>query len=289
MGAKYKRSVNIDIWEFLYYSSIFANLKKCITIKMYQQQKSKSKCVKSKIFSQNIYVNLHFAEAIFYVTVSTKHQSMINQNAEVGTVTAILQVRKQSFRDCLIHLPKITAINGGVGTQIRIGCSLNLSAKIALDVLTKMTQALGGREEHLSRTYTPVLLRADSWREIVRLKGVSVDYSQTLPFLRCHVLPISNTVNLGHMLFARATSVTALLSFISPSKMQPASQYSACYRIGFPPTFFPVFIQDVLIYLASFSDCTGLEKTRDVTPLFFIDALTWVDVEPSRSTHRRFC
>lgn len=71
----------------------------------------------------------------------------------------------------------------------------------------------------MSRTYTPVLMRADSQREIVRLQGVSMGYSQTLPFLRCHIVPIANIVNLRHLLVPRVTSVPALFSFISPSKM----------------------------------------------------------------------
>lgn len=36
MGAKYKQLINVDIWEFLYYSSIFtASLKNYIKIKSF--------------------------------------------------------------------------------------------------------------------------------------------------------------------------------------------------------------------------------------------------------------
>lgn len=67
-------------------------------------------------------VRAHFAKTM-YIPVFTKHQSRIHQNGEVGTVIATLWARKWRFRDCLINVPESTAIGGGVGTQIRIGCS----------------------------------------------------------------------------------------------------------------------------------------------------------------------
>lgn len=71
-----------------------------------------------------LYVSLHFAETI-YIPVFTKYQSRIHQNGEVGTVIATLWVRERPFRDCLINVPESTAIGGGFGTQIKIGCSCN--------------------------------------------------------------------------------------------------------------------------------------------------------------------
>lgn len=69
-------------------------------------------------------MSLRFAETI-YMLVFTKYPSRIHQNGEVGTVIATLWVRKWRFRNCLINVPESTAIGGGVGTQIRIGCSRN--------------------------------------------------------------------------------------------------------------------------------------------------------------------